>query len=275
MSNISWTEKTLNSATGCTEISPGCKRCYAKLMMEQRLAKMPHLKKYAGRKFHDVQFHEEELQTLYKTRKPTMFFLNSMSDTLHEHFGEDEILKTLIAIADNQRHTVQVLTKRSQRIELLESVWRNYAGDKLPRNIWLGVTVENADYIDRIAHLRNSSAAVKFISFEPLLSDIPTVDLSGIDWAIVGGESGRKSRAMHPDWVRNILRQCRENNVAFFFKQWGTYAPAPIIGDQVNPGACKKTPIHIAHGHAFEKMRTPRYAVLDGVVVQEYPACNQ
>jgi protein gp37 len=244
-------------------------------MMEQRLAKMPHLKKYAGRKFHDVQFHEEELQTLYKTRKPTMFFLNSMSDTLHEHFGEDEILKTLIAIADNQRHTVQVLTKRSQRIELLESVWRNYAGDKLPRNIWLGVTVENADYIDRIAHLRNSSAAVKFISFEPLLSDIPTVDLSGIDWAIVGGESGRKSRAMHPDWVRNILRQCRENNVAFFFKQWGTYAPAPIIGDQVNPGACKKTPIHIAHGHAFEKMRTPRYAVLDGVVVQEYPAYKQ
>lgn len=220
MSKIEWTEKTVNVVTGCTKYSEGCQNCYAE-KMTRRLAAMGQ-KKYAGG-FNQVIFHSDlvahEFDKLGKI--PKMVFINSMSDTFHKNVKDDEI-KTILSrcqynsCCEPVPHTFQILTKRADRLPNFE----------YPQNVWLGITVEHADYKHRIDDLRKTDAKVKFLSCEPLLGDLGELNLSGIDWVICGGESGHNARPCHPDWVRNIQRQCTEQNVPFFFKQWGEWCQA-------------------------------------------------
>lgn len=209
MTNIEWTNATWNIVTGCTKYSEGCQNCYAE-KMHKRLTAMGQ-KKYEN-PFSKVVFHSREL---YRTfgNKPKMIFVNSMSDTFHADVFNREIKRLLMICGKMPQHKFQILTKRAERIIDFE----------YPSNIWLGVTVENDKHKDRIKYLKQTNAKIKFLSCEPLLSDLGELDLSGIDWVIVGGESGPKARPCHPDWVRNIQRQCAEQNVPFFFKQWGEW----------------------------------------------------
>lgn len=215
MSKIEWTEKTWNIITGCTKHSEGCKNCYAE-KMTKRLAAMGQAKYSEG--FNKIIFHPEELCQNFG-KKPKMIFVNSMSDTFHKEVKDDEIDGILQWCWHNRKHTFQILTKRSERLN-----YRSY----YPENIWLGVTVEHPDYKFRIDDLRKTNVSVKFLSCEPLLGDLGELDLTGIDWVICGGESGSGARPMHPDWVRNIQRQCQEQNVPFFFKQWGEWVPVNL-----------------------------------------------
>lgn len=211
MSKIEWTNETWNVITGCTKRSEGCKNCYAE-KMHKRLAAMGQ-DKYS-KPFNRVVFHTHEL---YKDfgRKQKMIFVNSMSDTFHEEITNKQIQKILDKIAKpiQQRHIFQILTKRAERTP-------NFS---YPKNVWLGVTVESKSNKYRIEHLKKTNAKIKFLSCEPLLEDLGELNLSGIDWVIVGGESGSNARPVHPDWIRNIQKQCKEQGVAFFFKQWGEW----------------------------------------------------
>ena len=210
-SSIEWTEATWNPVTGCSKISPGCKHCYAE-RMARRLKAMGQ--SYYARGF-KLALHEHVLNYPLLWKKPLTIFVNSMSDLFHEQVSTDFLLRIFRVMTQTQRHRYQVLTKRSER--LLEL---NYS---LPwmYNIWMGVSVENQDYTSRIDHLRQTSAHIKFLSLEPLLGPIHDIDLKGIDWVIVGGESGPKARPVDPSWVIDIRNQCRKANVPFFFKQWG------------------------------------------------------
>jgi len=214
MSQIEWTERTWNPASGCTKISAGCKYCYAEVMAK-RLQAMGVRGYENGFRFSIVP---ERLNEPLKRRKPTVYFVNSMSDLFHEDMPEDYLDRIFDVIHQTPQHTYQILTKRAERMYA-------YLKDKdMPPNIWLGVTVENKKQgIPRMEYLRRLKARVRFISAEPLLEDLGPLDLTGIDWVIVGGESGPKARPMDKEWVLNIKHQCEENNVAFFFKQWGTW----------------------------------------------------
>lgn len=206
---IEWTNATINVITGCTQCSEGCQNCYAKAM-HKRLTSMG-LEKYKE-PFSKVVFHGEELsKTIGKT--PKMVFVNSMSDTFHKDITDKQVNAILNYCNFYHHHTYQVLTKRAERI----------VNFKYPDNVWLGVTVENDKHKDRIEYLKQTNAKIKFLSCEPLLSNLGKLDLTGIDWVIVGGESGFGARPVHPDWIRNIQKQCQEQNVAFFFKQWGEW----------------------------------------------------
>lgn len=208
---IEWTESTWNPVTGCTKISSGCKNCYAE-RMAKRLQAMGQPNYRNGFK---VTCHPHVVDLPLSWKKPQMIFVNSMSDLFHKHVPYDFIMKIFSTMNKAQQHTFQVLTKRASSLESLSSV--------LPwsENIWMGVTVESSDYKERIDRLRNTDAFIKFLSLEPLLEDIGDLNLNGIDWVIVGGESGPKSRPIEEQWVRNIQEQCEEQNVSFFFKQWG------------------------------------------------------
>jgi len=210
-SKIEWTENTWNPITGCTQISEGCANCYA-LRMASRLQKM-RCTKYANG-FH-LTLHENCLNEPYSWKKPARIFVNSMSDLFHSNVPVDYIQKVFAVMNANQQHIFQVLTKRADRLnEIVSQVeWSD--------NIWLGVTVENDKYKDRIDVLRKIPAKIRFISFEPLLNDVGEINFTGIDWAIVGGESGWKARQMDQEWVLNIKEQCEQQNVLFYFKQWG------------------------------------------------------
>jgi protein gp37 len=208
---IEWTEATWNPVTGCTKISDGCKNCYAE-RMALRLKAMGNTKYRNG---FEVQIHKNDLEIPYGWKKPRMVFVNSMSDLFHEEIPLSFVEDVFRVIKDNKRHTFQILTKRPERLNMVES-HLNW-----PENLWLGVTVESRKYCSRIDELRVTKARLKFISFEPLLGDIGTFDLDNIDWVIVGGESGLRCRPMHRDWVLNVLSQCRAREVPFFFKQWG------------------------------------------------------
>ncbi len=212
MSKIEWTNETWNIITGCNKISEGCQNCYAE-KMHKRLTAMGQVKYYFP--FCNVIFHYSELSRKI-TGKNKMVFVNSMSDTFNEKISAEQITKILAACKGQYQHTFQILTKRAERI----------TDFTYPDNVWLGVTVENAKYKNRIDYLKQTNAKIKFLSCEPLLEDLGELDLKGIDWVIVGGESGKDARPMHPDWVRNIQRQCKEQNVGFFFKQWGEWMPA-------------------------------------------------
>ena len=209
MSKIEWTNETWNIITGCTKISEGCQNCYAE-KMHKRLKAMGQEKYQIP--FDGAYYHKSELLRTFG-KKPKMIFVNSMSDTFHKNVGDEAINEILKACDNNKIHTFQILTKRAERIVNFE----------YPSNVWLGVTVEKAKYKSRIEYLKRTDAKIKFLSCEPLLEDLGELDLKGIDWVIVGGESGKNARPMHPDWVRNIQRQCKEQNVAFFFKQWGEW----------------------------------------------------
>jgi protein gp37 len=214
-SPIEWTDATWNPVTGCTKISPGCKHCYA-----ERLA--GRLQAMGNRRYRDgfsVTLHPDQLTLPLRWRRPKRIFVNSMSDLFHEDVPEDYIRQTFNVMEQAYGHIFQVLTKRAERLAALSLRLR------WPSNIWQGVSVENADYVWRIAELRKVPAAVRFLSVEPLLGPIPHLPLDGISWVIVGGESGSGHRPLKAEWVRDVRDQCTRAGVAFFFKQWGGRTP--------------------------------------------------
>lgn len=210
-SSIEWTEMTWNPTTGCNKISAGCKYCYAEVMT-RRLEAMG-IEKYKDG--FAVRTHEDALNTPYEWKKPKVVFVNSMSDLFHKDVPFEFIEKVFTVMNNTPQHTYQVLTKRAERLyELHHKLnWTN--------NIWMGVSVEDSRVVERIDYLRDTDAKVKFLSCEPLIGALPNLNLTNIDWVIVGGESGRKARPMKESWVWDIKQQCDEQGVAFFFKQWG------------------------------------------------------
>jgi protein gp37 len=212
-SAIEWTEATWNPITGCDEVSPGCKHCYAE-RMARRLRGMGQPRYANG---FELTVHADLLDLPLLWRKPQTIFVCSMSDLFHESVPADYIQQVFETMRRASWHRFQVLTKRSARLlELSEALdW--------PENVWAGVSVERADYAFRIGHLRRTGAHVKFLSLEPLLGPLPDLDLRGLHWVIVGGESGPGARPMQEEWVTDIRDQCRAAKVAFFFKQWGGF----------------------------------------------------
>ncbi len=210
-STIEWTEATWNPVTGCTKLSDGCKNCYAE-RMSKRLQGMGQPNYREGFK---VRVHPKTLGIPIRWKKPRMVFVNSMSDLFHEKVPTAYIQRVFEVMRRADWHTYQVLTKRSERlIEMAPDLeWSS--------NIWMGVSVENSKYISRIDDLARVPAAVRFLSLEPLLGPLQKINLDGIDWVIVGGESGPGARPMRPEWVKDIRDQCNASAVPFFFKQWG------------------------------------------------------
>ena len=210
-SSIEWTEMTWNPTTGCDKVSAGCKYCYAEVMT-RRLHAMGIEKYKDGFK---VRVHEDALHIPYTWKQSKVVFVNSMSDLFHPEVPLEFIQKVFEVMNNTPQHTYQVLTKRAERLFDLH--------DKLnwSDNIWMGVSVENEKVKNRIDFLRHTNAKTKFLSCEPLIGPLQNMNLENIDWVIVGGESGRKSRPMEELWVWDIKDQCREQEVAFFFKQWG------------------------------------------------------
>ena len=210
-SAIEWTDATWNPATGCTKVSPGCKHCYAE-RLAARLKAMGNPRYTNG---FDVTLHADQLELPLRWRKPKQIFVNSMSDLFHEDIPTEFIVRVFDTMNKATWHNFQILTKRSERlVELGPSL-------EWAPNIWQGVSVESDDYTSRIEHLRKVPASVRFLSLEPLLGPIPKLSVEGIDWVIVGGESGPGHRGIEPQWVREIRDQCRSAKVPFFFKQWG------------------------------------------------------
>jgi len=211
---IEWTEETWNPSAGCTKISAGCKNCYAETMAIR--LKAMNVEGYEnGFKFNTVP---SRLNDPMHRKKSTVYFVNSMSDLFHEQMTDDYLDKIFQVIKQTPQHIYQILTKRADRMF-------DYLKDKqTPANVWLGVTVENKkEGLPRIDYLRQLKASILFLSAEPLLEDLAEINLQNINWVIVGGESGNKARPMNQQWVLNIRNQCQAKNVAFFFKQWGTW----------------------------------------------------
>ncbi len=231
-SGIEWTESTWNPLTGCTKISSGCKHCYAE-RMAKRLQAMGQPNYVNGFK---LTLHENALEKPLEWKKPQVIFVNSMSDLFHKDVPVEFILKIFDVMHRAHWHTFQVLTKRAERLEELNPKidW--------PENVWMGVSVETQDYTFRIDHLRRTSAKIKFLSLEPLLGPLHKLDLQGIHWAIVGGESGPKARPVDPAWVIDIRNQCMRAHVPFFFKQWG--------------GVQKKKAGRLLEGRTWDEMPT-------------------
>lgn len=210
-SSIEWTESTWNPVTGCTKISPGCKHCYAEVMA-RRLQAMGQVN-YRDGFTPTLQAHM--LGKPLQWRRPQMIFVNSMSDLFHDQVPLPYIREVFSVMRTAHWHQFQVLTKRSERL-------RELSGSlEWPTNVWMGVSVERQDYLHRVDHLRTTGASVKFLSIEPLLGPLEQLDLQGIDWVIVGGESGAGARPLDLSWVTSIRDQCKESSVPFFFKQWG------------------------------------------------------
>lgn len=213
VSKIEWTEETWNPITGCTKISNGCKNCYAEVMARRLQA--------IGTKGYENGFkltlHPNRLSEPLNKKKPTCFFVNSMSDVFHEDVPftfVDEIMKV---IKITPEHHYQILTKRA------EIMYNYFRGKAIPKNVWLGVTVEDKKSLFRIDYLRQIRTDIRFISAEPLLEDLGGINLNDIHWVIVGGESGSSARPMQEEWALNIKRQCLNADVSFFFKQWGAW----------------------------------------------------
>jgi protein gp37 len=261
-SSIEWTTRTWNPIVGCTMVSPGCGICYAE-RMSMRLARMAAGEENPGRKVHyrkvinerghwngHMQPVEEALDDPLHWKQPTTIFVNSMSDLFHENVDPAFIQRVFEVMGKANWHQYQILTKRSERLRDLSPrlPWRE--------NIWQGVSVESDKYLYRIDHLRSTGAHIKFLSLEPLLGPLGHFNLQGIDWVIVGGESGPGCRPMSPDWARDIRRQCADAGVAFFFKQWGHFKNNP---DQADPTAK-------ANGGTAKGGRS-----LDGVVWSQMP----
>ena len=210
-STIEWTESTWNPVTGCTKISQGCKHCYAE-RMAGRLQAMGQANYRNGFR---LTLQPQMLELPLQWKRPQRIFVNSMSDLFHEGVPLDYILRVFDVMRRADWHWFQVLTKRADRLAALDSSL------EWPHNVWMGVSVESSDHVDRIDGLRRARAGVKFLSLEPLLGPLPGLNLQGIDWVIVGGESGPGARPIKESWILDIKDQCREARVAFFFKQWG------------------------------------------------------
>lgn len=229
-SSIEWTEMTWNPTTGCDKISAGCKFCYAEVM-SKRLQAMG-VEKYKDN--FEVRTHEDALKIPYTWKNSKVVFVNSMSDLFHKDIPLEFIKKVFKVMNNNPQHVFQVLTKRADRLFELHTEL------KWTHNIWMGVSVENEKVKDRIDYLRQTNAKVKFLSLEPLIGPLSNLNLEKIDWVIVGGESGHKPRPMDADWVIDIQEQCKTNEVAFFFKQWG--------------GKNKKASGRILNGRTYDEM---------------------
>lgn len=213
-SKIEWTQSTWNPTTGCTKISSGCKHCYAETMAK-RLQAM-------GVRGYENGFGltllPERLTQPLKRKKPTIYFVNSMSDLFHEDIPESFIQRVFDSIGQSSQHQFQILTKRAQRMEQF------FKTRQAPKNVWLGVTVENKKHgLPRVRHLQLTETGLRFLSIEPLLEDLGKINLDGIHWVIVGGESGGKARAMNIEWACSIRKQCRAAKVPIFVKQLGGY----------------------------------------------------
>jgi protein gp37 len=229
-SSIEWTEMTWNPTTGCSKVSAGCKFCYAEIM-SRRLQAMG-MEKYAdGFK---IRTHEDQLNIPYSWKHGKIVFVNSMSDLFHPGVSTEFIQKVFAVMNDNPQHVFQVLTKRAERLLEIHKFL------KWTHNIWMGVSVENQKVVDRIEFLRKTRAKVKFLSCEPLIGPLHNLKLKGIDWVIVGGESGHKPRPMKTEWVLDIQDQCEQIGTAFFFKQWG--------------GRSKKKNGRILNGKTYDEM---------------------
>lgn len=229
-SSIEWTEMTWNPTTGCDKISAGCKFCYAEIM-SKRLQAMG-LEKYKDN--FEVRTHEDALDTPYTWKSSKVVFVNSMSDLFHKDIPLEFIKKVFKVMNNNPQHVFQVLTKRAERLFELHTEL------KWTHNIWMGVSVENDKVRNRIDFLRNTNAKVKFLSLEPLIGPLKNLNLNNIDWVIVGGESGHRPRPIDADWVIDIQEQCKDNDVAFFFKQWG--------------GKNKKAAGRLLNGRTYDEM---------------------
>lgn len=229
-SSIEWTEMTWNPVTGCTKISAGCKYCYAEIMAKRLQAMGVEKYKDAFK----LRLHEDVLDIPYTWKRQKIVFVNSMSDLFHQDIPLEFIKRVFHVMNENPQHTFQVLTKRADRLLKIDSelTWSH--------NIWMGVSVENEKVVSRIDLLRQTNARTKFLSCEPLIGPLTNINLSNIDWVIVGGESGRKARPMKEDWVLEIMDNCKESNVAFFFKQWG--------------GANKKKTGRLLNGRTYDDM---------------------
>ena len=235
---IEWTDSTWNPTTGCTKISEGCRHCYA-ATMALRLKAMG-IKKY--REGFELVLHPETLNEPLKWKQSRTIFVNSMSDLFHKDIPFEFIDQVFEVIKHTPQHRYQVLTKRADILK------QYFATRRVPTNVWLGVTVENPKVKSRIDDLRDIPATVKFLSCEPLLEDLGSMDLTNIDWVIVGGESGTNARPMKEEWVLNIEKQCRIQGSAFFFKQWGTWG-----------------------ADGFKRNNKENGKLLQGYVKQEYP----
>lgn len=246
-STIEWTEATWNPVAGCTILSPGCTNCYA-MRMAKRLEAMGQ-EKYAGttrvsggraKWTGTIRLDEEALNVPFTWKTGRTIFVNSMSDLFHEQVPLAFIERVFDTMAKTPHHTYQILTKRAERLAGLDAelIW--------PSNVWMGVSVENADYVSRIDYLRRTGAAIKFLSLEPLLGPLNNLDLQSIDWVIAGGESGPGARPLDPNWVRSIRDQCVNVDVAFHFKQWG--------------GVNKKKAGRILDGRTWDELPVPEAA---------------
>ncbi|VTS05269.1 DUF5131 family protein [Tuwongella immobilis] len=210
-SGIEWTDATWNPLTGCTKISAGCANCYAE-PLSRRLQLMGSDRYHNG---FELTLHEHVIDLPMRWKRPRRVFVNSMSDLFHVDVPTDFIQRVFATMVAAKWHQYQILTKRSDRLSELagQLPW--------PEQIWQGVTVESAAYVSRIDHLRAVPAMTRFLSLEPLLGPIPNLDLSGIHWVIIGGESGSRSRPIEREWVIDIIAQCDAQQVPVFFKQWG------------------------------------------------------
>jgi protein gp37 len=222
-SKIEWTEQTWNPVTGCTKISPGCKHCYAE-RMALRLQAMAAPGYARG---FELTLHEDRLDQPLERKKPAVYFVGSMADLFHEEVPDAFIERVLVVAHRTPRHTYLLLTKRAERLPDF------FASRPVPANVWLGVTVEDRRHgLPRIEHLRQVEARVRFLSVEPLLEDLGPLDLGGIHWAIVGGESSPDARPMREAWALAVRDRCRATGVAFLFKQWGAWGPDGVRRDQ-------------------------------------------
>lgn len=218
-SSIEWTDATWNPVTGCTKITAGCENCYAARFSER-------FRGVAGHPFEngfDLTLRPERLSQPLAWRRPRMIFVNSMSDLFHKQVPTAFVDRVFDTMEAADWHVFQVLTKRSTLMRTY--LKRRYAGRPAPANVWLGVSVEGAAAKSRIEHLRQSPAAVRFLSVEPLIGPVGTIDLAGIHWVIAGGESGPGARPMHVEWAREVRNECERQGVPFFFKQWGGLRP--------------------------------------------------
>jgi len=224
---IEWTEATWNPSIGCSKLTAGCKNCYAEVMA-RRLQGMGVACYEDGFKFKILP---ERLDQPINIKKPTKFFVNSMSDLFHKNMPFEFLDRIFEVIEKTPQHNYQILTKRENTLQ------KYFLKRTVPKNVWLGVTVENEHTKHRIDVLKDISATIRFISMEPLISDVGKLNLKGIHWVIVGGESGVSARRMSPEWAINIKDQCVKQNIAFFFKQWGTWGEDGIKRNKKENGS--------------------------------------
>lgn len=241
---IEWTQASWNPTIGCDKVSSGCKNCYAEAMAK-RLQAIGNPDYKDGFAFKMLP---QRLDEPKRNKKPTLYFVNSMSDLFHQKMDFGFLERVMQVIADTPHHQYQILTKRPHTMR------EYFSKREIPLNVWLGTTVESSKVKSRIDLIRDLSASVKWLSCEPLISDLGELDLRGIDWVIAGGESGANARAMKEEWVLNIKRQCEAQNVAFFFKQWGAWGSDGVKRSKKENGALLGGKIYQAYPKIVQKI---------------------